>query len=329
MADIDGDVAELDAEAQWQGVVDAVQECVAAAPDAAAGIVAIGVDSQYSSIVPVRADGTPVAMMRLWSDRRGTDRSFAILEDEEAFFGFIERHGIPPVGGGLSLGHILHLQYDCPDVHAEAVAYLEPMDYVNARLTGRIAANQATQFMSQVIDNRSLGQTSYDDVLLGWAGVDASHLPPLLPLDEPVGTVSAAWCRAAGHPRRCGGLRRHQRHPGGIGGGRRLPDRARGSVHRHHVGAGRLDRHQGGRPRPRGAVVSEPLRRQLPPVRRERPRGQAARTRPRQRRRHGRVRHPRRGARRRCRRAAEGCSSCPGCGARWRRPTTRPCGAGT
>lgn len=189
VAEIAGARAELDAEAQWQGVVDAVRECVSRAPDAARAVVAVGVDSQYSSIVPVAADGRPVAMMRLWSDRRGTERSFAVLEDEAAFLGFIERHGIPPVGGGLSLGHVLHLQHDCPDVHAAATAYLEPMDYLNARLTGRIAANQATQFMSQLVDNRSLGQTSYDDVLVGWAGVDTSRLPPLLPLDEPIGPV--------------------------------------------------------------------------------------------------------------------------------------------
>ncbi len=189
VATVDGDLAELDAEAQWQGVVGAVGECLARAPDAAARLVSAGVDSQYSSIVPVDVDGIPVAKMRLWSDRRGTARSFAILDEDDAFFGFIERHGIPPVGGGMSLGHVLHLQHDCADVHARTAAYLEPMDYVNGRLTGRIAANQATQFMSQLIDNRSLGQTAYDEVLLGWSGVDASRLPPLLPLDEPIGTV--------------------------------------------------------------------------------------------------------------------------------------------
>lgn len=192
-ADVDGDRAELDADAQWRAVADATAECAAAALGAAAAVVAVGVDSQYSSIVPVRAEGTPVAPMRLWSDRRGTGRSFEILAaHEDAFLGFIERHGIPPVGGGLSLGHILHLQHDRPDVHAETAAYLEPMDHVNVRLTGRIAANQATQFMSQLVDNRSLGQTTYDDTLVGWAGVDPSRLPPLLPLEEPVGTVRPA-----------------------------------------------------------------------------------------------------------------------------------------
>ena len=189
VADTDGDRAELDAERQWQAVVDAVGDCVAADPEAAAAIVAVGVDSQYSSIVPVDAGGRPVAMMRLWSDRRGTARSYAVLGHDGAFLGFIERHGIPPVGGGLSLGHILHLQHDCPEIHAATAAYLEPMDYLNARLTGRIAANQATQFMAQLIDNRTLGQTSYDDVLVGWAGVDTSRLPPLLRLDEPIGPV--------------------------------------------------------------------------------------------------------------------------------------------
>jgi xylulokinase len=201
VADVDGDRAELDADAQWQAVVDAVRECVAAAPQPASEIVAVGVDSQYSSIVPVDADGRPVAPMRLWSDRRGTARSYAILaEHEDALLGFIERHGIPPVGGGLSLGHVLHLQHDCPDAHARAAAYLEPMDHINARLTGRLAANQATQFMSQLVDNRSLGQTTYDEVLLGWSGVDPSRLPPLLPMDEPIGVVRPEVADALGIP---------------------------------------------------------------------------------------------------------------------------------
>jgi len=164
-------------------------------------VVAVGVDSQYSSIIPVDADGTPVAPMRLWSDQRGTERSYAVLaEHDDAFLGFIERHGIPPVGGGLSLGHILHLQHDCPDVHERTAAYLEPMDHVNARLTGRLAANQATMFTSQLVDNRSLGQTAYDDVLVGWSGVDLTRLPPLLPVDEPIGPLRADVAEALGLP---------------------------------------------------------------------------------------------------------------------------------
>ena len=126
----------------------------------------------------------------MWQDQRGTDHSFAIMSrDESAFMTFVERHGIPPIGSGLSLGHILHLQLDRPDVHAATPAYVEAMDYVTARLTGRIVASQHTSFMVQCCDNRTLGATAYDDELVALAGVDASRLPPLVRVDDAVGPL--------------------------------------------------------------------------------------------------------------------------------------------
>src|SRR6185295_12866130 len=65
-----GDVAEQDPEALWQAVVDGVRAAAAAAPRAAADVVAVGVCSQYSSIVPVAADGTPTAGLVLYLDQR-------------------------------------------------------------------------------------------------------------------------------------------------------------------------------------------------------------------------------------------------------------------
>lgn len=198
--DVDGPRAELDAEAVWQAVVAAVIECRQQAADEVAAVIAVGVDSQYSSIVAVDAAGMPVAPMRLWSDRRGTARSRTVGAVDGTTELFIDRHGLPPMGNGLSLGHILHLQHESPDVHAPTAAYLEPMDYVNVRLTGRIAANQATQFMSQLIDNRTLGQTAYDDDLVARAGVDPSRLPPLLGMDRPVGSLLPTVADLLGAP---------------------------------------------------------------------------------------------------------------------------------
>src|SRR5581483_11031790 len=145
-------------------------------------VVAIGVCSQYSSIVPVDAHGEPVAPMMLYFDQRGTAPSWEIMAREPDAFGvFVERHGVPPVGGGLSLGHILYFQHERPDVHAATSAYLEPMDYVNARLTGRITATQCTMFTAQLCDNRTVGEhLEYDDELVRLAGVDATKLPPLI-----------------------------------------------------------------------------------------------------------------------------------------------------
>lgn len=184
-----GEVSTQDPEALWEAVTAAVREVSAADPDAAGDVVAIGVCSQYSSIVPVDADARPVAELVMWSDQRGTPHAWAVMERPGAFETFVEHHGIPPVGTGLSHGHLLHLQHDRPEVTERTAAWLEPMDYVNARLTGRLAANQATMFTSQVIDNRALGRTEYDDELVALSGLDASKLPPLLALDEPVGVL--------------------------------------------------------------------------------------------------------------------------------------------
>src|SRR5262249_10028406 len=134
--------AEQDAARMWDELVDAVAEVTAAHPYEARDVAAIGVCSQYSSIVPVDGEARPVAPMVMWQDHRGTDHSFAIMaRHEDAFMTFIEHHGLPPVGGGLSLAHILHLQLDRPEVHAETTAYVEAMDYVSARLTGCIRAS--------------------------------------------------------------------------------------------------------------------------------------------------------------------------------------------
>ena len=195
------DTAEQDAVVMWDRLVDAVREVTAAHPADAADVVALAVCSQYSSIVPVNAQGEPVAPMLMWQDQRGTDHSFAIMgRDEGAFMTFVERHGIPPIGSGLSLGHILSFQLDRPDVHAATAAYVEAMDYVTARLTGRITASQHTSFMVQLCDNRTLGATKYDDELVTLSGVDASRLPPLIQVDDAVGGLQPPVAAALGLP---------------------------------------------------------------------------------------------------------------------------------
>lgn len=186
-----GEVAEQDAHALWAAVQGAVGELgdLAGAP-AVQRVGAIGLCGQYSSIVPTRADGTPAAPMRLYLDQRGTSHCHRVLgAHEQAFATWIERHPIPPVGGGLALGHLLAFQLDEPEVHRQTAAYLEPVDHVVARLTGVLAATQGSMFASQLIDNRVLGATAYDDELVAMAGVDPERLPPLLEVGTVVGPL--------------------------------------------------------------------------------------------------------------------------------------------
>ena len=128
----------------------------------------------------------------------------AVVRDHGAPSGrlrrWVERHGIPPIGSGLALGHLLVLEGE-PD-RAATTAYLEAMDYVVARLTGTISATQHSMFMSQLCDNRTLGATAYDPELLDMADVDPARLPPLVPVGTTVGTIRPDLAERLGLPAR-------------------------------------------------------------------------------------------------------------------------------
>jgi sugar (pentulose or hexulose) kinase len=198
--DIRDDAVTQDAGLLWDQVVAAVREVTDSAPASlSAAVTSVGVCSQYSSIVPVDAEARPVGPMILWQDRRGTDPSWGILaEHPDAFDLWVERHGIPPVGGGLSLGHLLVLEQS--STRTDTASYLEPMDYVVARLTGRIAATQHSMFMSQLCDNRHLGTTGYDPELLTRSGLDPERLPPLVAVGTTIDTLLPTVAEQLGLP---------------------------------------------------------------------------------------------------------------------------------
>lgn len=198
----DGDAVTQDPAALWQAVRDSIIEIVGEHPAEAALISDIGVCSQYSSVVAVDGNGVPVSPIIMYMDRRGTEACWSIMEKfPDAFEVFLERHGIPPIGAGLTLSHILSIENDQHDVDRSAATYLEVMDFVNLLLTGRAAATQATMFAAQVCDNRLVGVTSYDEDLVEMAGINAARLPELLNLGMTVGVVREPVAKKLGLPK--------------------------------------------------------------------------------------------------------------------------------
>lgn len=199
-----GDAVEMDATELWRCVMAALADLASEADRAGGGLArvrAIGACGQYSSIVPVGHDLEPVAPMRSYLDTRGTRHCHEIMAThDDAFTTWLERHPVPPVGGGLALGHLLAFQHDEPAVHAATHAYLEPVDYVTARLTGRITATQGSMFASQLVDNRSLAVTEYDPTLVDRSGVDPEKLPLLIAPTEAVGELSGELATGVGFP---------------------------------------------------------------------------------------------------------------------------------
>lgn len=191
----DGGV-EQDAEAVWRAVKSACAAALRSAAAEARDVLAVICSSQYSSIVPVEGDGRPVANMVLWLDRRGTTARLRKLagfprgaDTPWQMLRWLRVHGLPPVAGGISLTHMRWFKYARPDIYERTAKFLEPMDYVAMRFSGRASANQCTAFMSLMTDNRTLDATDYDANLVRYSTIDRAKLPDIVPLDSIVGSV--------------------------------------------------------------------------------------------------------------------------------------------
>ena len=183
--------AEQDPRQMWAAVVDATRSLLASVVPAPA-IAAIAVTSQYMSTIPVGADGTPTGPCILWMDHRGAAHSRSLL-NRDSFAMFVERHGMVPLPSGhdnVAHAHVLRTFH--PAAYAAAVALVEPMDYLTARLTGMVTATQSTVFGQLVCDNRTWGATEYDAALVAATRLDPSKLAPLVAMNSVVGGVTAA-----------------------------------------------------------------------------------------------------------------------------------------
>ena len=187
--------AEQDAERVWQAVVMAAEQALASLPNRR-DVRGIACASQYSSIVPVGTDGHPTGNMVVWMDKRGAPARLEKLPGgrrmKPSLFRmgrWVQIHGIPPLDSGAdSLAHMRWIKLARPDVYARTATFLEPMDYVAMRLSGRRVANQCSSFLMLLTDNRR-PDPAYHPTLVKWSGLDAEKLPELVPLDEPIGPV--------------------------------------------------------------------------------------------------------------------------------------------
>lgn len=190
------DGAEQDAEALWSAVKQACGTALRKSGVPPGEVLAVITTSQYSSIVPVDRAGRPTMNMVMWLDKRGTKERLNRIpgypkrsDTPLQLLRWLRVHGLPPIDGGISLTHMRWIRHAHPEVYARTTTFLEPMDYVTMRFSGRATANQCTAFMFLMTDNRRLNVTDYDPALVAQSGIDRDKLPELVPVDSIVGTV--------------------------------------------------------------------------------------------------------------------------------------------
>lgn len=203
----DGAIAQ-DAHRWWDSIVRAALLGRAEAGIDGERVVGVGITGQWASIVPVDAEGIPVSDVVMWSDPRGANHSAAVVGGPIAGYAprplltWLRRTGgAPNPAGQDAMAHLLHLAHDEPAVAAAARWYLEPVDYVAMRFTGRAAATPMSMLSAWLTDNRDLARVAYDDRLVAMSGVDRSKLPTLVPSGSILGTVRPDVADLLGIPR--------------------------------------------------------------------------------------------------------------------------------
>ena len=193
--------AEQDPDAWWAAITAAVRRLLGEGLVAVDDVVAVSVTSQWSGTVAVDAEGRHLYPAVIWMDSRGAPYVEELVSGRVKVAGYDARKlaawirktgGIPSHSGKDPLGHILWLRHERPEVYAAAHAFLEPCDYLNARLTGRQCASFDSIIAHWLTDNRDLRAVRYDDELLGWCGLRADQFPELVPSASVVGTVLPA-----------------------------------------------------------------------------------------------------------------------------------------
>ena len=194
---LDGGGAEQDPDDWWSAIRSATHRALAEAGPVE--LVGVGCTAQWSGTVAVDASGAALMRAVLWMDSRGNTAIREVAGGSVNVLGYDPRKllrwvqvtgGAPGLSGKDPVAHILFIRTAFPDVYARTAAFLEPVDYLNLRLTGRVSASFDSIAAHWVTDNRDIDAVAYDPRLLEWTGLDRGRLPDLVPPGTLIGEVT-------------------------------------------------------------------------------------------------------------------------------------------
>ena len=202
-----GGGAEQDPEEWWAAVTRAARRVLDGAPVTPAQVVGVGCTAQWSGTVAVDRQGSPLRPAVIWMDSRGSTAIRRQMRGRVSVMGYGARKlqrwvrltgGAPGRSGKDPTAHILWLRDAEPELYARSFKFLEPVDWLNLRLTGTFSASYDSIAAHWVTDNRRIDAVDYDTTLLAMAGLERAKLPDLVPPATVIGTLTPAAADALG-----------------------------------------------------------------------------------------------------------------------------------
>jgi xylulokinase len=204
-----GGGAEQDPQAWWSAIVAAARRALEQSSVSPSSVVGVGCTAQWSGTVAVDRAGTPLRPAVIWMDSRGSTAMKRQMRGPVSVLGYDVRKlqrwirltgGAPGHSGKDPPAHILWIRDVEPDVYGATFKFLEPVDWLNQRLTGRFSASYDSIAAHWVTDNRRINSIDYDEPLLRMSGLERSKLPDLVPSASIMGSLRAEAAEELGLP---------------------------------------------------------------------------------------------------------------------------------
>ena len=194
-----GGGAEQDPDEWWAAIVRGTRTMLGRGAVRAADVVAVGASVQWAGTVAVGEDGRHLRPAIIWMDSRGAPQIKRLVGGFPKVSGYgaakLTRWvrltgGGPGHSGKDPIAHILFVKDALPDVYRNTKVFLEPINWLGLRLTGRAVASFDSITLHWVTDSRDISNVRYDDGLLRQSRLDRAKLPDLVPAATVIGTLT-------------------------------------------------------------------------------------------------------------------------------------------
>ena len=201
--------AEQSPDEWWRAFLDVSKRLLGRGLVANSSVKAVCCSTQGEGTVAVDRDGKALMNCILWMDMRGAPylnkrlRGLINVAGVDLFkaLRFIRlTGGMPSTTGKDPAAHMLLVRERFPEVYARTYKFLNVLDYLNLRLTGRFTATFDSILTSWVTDNRNSDDIRYSDALISKSGIDADKFPEIVSCTSVLGPLRADVAAELGLP---------------------------------------------------------------------------------------------------------------------------------
>jgi len=199
--------AEQDPDDWWAAFLESCKEVIRRDVVPRESIVAVCCSTQGEGTVAVDVEGRHLMNAVLWMDARGARHLRRITRGPIEVGGYHAFRlfrwirltgGAPSATGKDPAAHMLFIKDEFPDVYERTHKFLNVLDYLNFRLTGRFVATPDSILTSWVTDNRDVENVVYSDSLLRNCGIDRDKFPEIVKCTDVIGTLDDGVAEALG-----------------------------------------------------------------------------------------------------------------------------------